>query len=255
MLTDELERADVPQRVRDRVATIDVESGHLAQMVNELLDLSRIEQATSQVRADEVAVGAARERHAARGCARSPSGRASSCAPSVPDDLPPIRGEEERLGQLLVNLLHNAIKFSPEGGVVTVGADAGRRHGRRSRSPTRARASRGRSRRGSSSASTRSTARVSAGRAAPASASRSPATSPRPTAGASGSSRPRAPGTTLRFSDPGRLRSAAAARSLGLLEQVGRHEPAQGAPLMRPAASRRRRSRARPCGAARPPRR
>ena len=34
MLTDELATADVPQRVRDRVATIDVETGHLAQMVN-----------------------------------------------------------------------------------------------------------------------------------------------------------------------------------------------------------------------------
>ena len=38
----------------------------------------------------------------------------------VPDDLPPIRGDEERLHQLLMNLLHNAIKFSPEGGTVTV---------------------------------------------------------------------------------------------------------------------------------------
>ena len=56
-LTDELATLDVPARVRERVATIDVETGHLVQMVNELLDLSRIEQAATQLHLDDVAVG------------------------------------------------------------------------------------------------------------------------------------------------------------------------------------------------------
>jgi two-component system phosphate regulon sensor histidine kinase PhoR len=121
MLTDELAAADVPQRVRDRVATIDVETGHLAQMVNELLDLSRIEQATSQVRADEVAVGPLVSGTLER--LRTFAERQNVLLRSdVADDIPHIRGEEERLGQLLVNLLHNAIKFSPDGGLVSVGA-------------------------------------------------------------------------------------------------------------------------------------
>ena len=47
----------MPDRVRERVATIDVESGHLVQMINELLDLSRMENAAVQVRHDEVALG------------------------------------------------------------------------------------------------------------------------------------------------------------------------------------------------------
>ena len=54
MLMDDLAEAEVPERVRERVATIDVETGHLVQMINELLDLSRMEQASTQVRHDDV---------------------------------------------------------------------------------------------------------------------------------------------------------------------------------------------------------
>jgi PAS domain S-box-containing protein len=39
---------------------------------------------------------------------------------SAPDDLPPARGDETRIRQVLVNLVENAIKYSPEGGPVTV---------------------------------------------------------------------------------------------------------------------------------------
>jgi two-component system phosphate regulon sensor histidine kinase PhoR len=122
MLMDDLEDEEVSTRVRERVATIDIETGHLVQMINELLDLSRIEQSSSTIRHDEVAVPPLVEASMRRLRTFAERQRVVLIE-LVPDDLPPIRGDEERLDQLLMNLLHNAIKFSPEGGTVTITTD------------------------------------------------------------------------------------------------------------------------------------
>ncbi len=122
MLLDDLDSEEVSMRVRDRVATIDIETGHLVQMINELLDLSRIEQASTQIRHDEIFLAPLVE-SSMRRLRTFAERQGVVLVELVPDDLPPVRGDEERLDQLLMNLLHNAIKFSPDGGSVTVTTD------------------------------------------------------------------------------------------------------------------------------------
>jgi two-component system, OmpR family, phosphate regulon sensor histidine kinase PhoR len=107
-------------RLRDRIAKIEVETGHLTQMVNELLDLSRIESGTVRLLLDDVDLVRV---------ARTTAERLRLFAErqglridlDVPERVSPVRGDEDRLGQVLVNLLHNAVKFSPDGGQIVVG--------------------------------------------------------------------------------------------------------------------------------------
>jgi two-component system phosphate regulon sensor histidine kinase PhoR len=111
----------IPDRMRDRIAKIEVETGHLVQMVNELLDLSRIEGGGTLQLVDGLDAG-----HLARDATerlRLFADRQSvDLRIETAPDLPPIRGDGPRLGQVVVNLVHNAVKFSPDGGVVTVRA-------------------------------------------------------------------------------------------------------------------------------------
>jgi two-component system phosphate regulon sensor histidine kinase PhoR len=106
--------------MRDRIGKIEVETGHLVQMVSELLELSRIEGGGSLVLIDDVDLGkvAASSAERLRLFADRQGVRLRVDLPA--ERLPPIRGDDDRLGQVFVNLVHNAVKFSPGGGEVTV---------------------------------------------------------------------------------------------------------------------------------------
>jgi two-component system phosphate regulon sensor histidine kinase PhoR len=109
----------IPARMRDRIEKIRIETEHLAQIVSELLELSRIESGGPIAMTDEVDMAKLARATADRLhlFAERQSVRLSVEAPS---DLPRPFGDEDRLGQVLVNLVHNAIKFSPDGGAVRI---------------------------------------------------------------------------------------------------------------------------------------
>ena len=107
-------------RLRDRISKIEVETGHLIQMVNELLDLSRIESGTAQLLLDEVDMVRV-VRSTAERLRLFAERQGLRILLDLPDRVSPVRGDEDRLGQVLVNLLHNAVKFSPNGGDIVAG--------------------------------------------------------------------------------------------------------------------------------------
>jgi two-component system phosphate regulon sensor histidine kinase PhoR len=109
----------VPLKMRERIRKVEVETGHLVQMVNELLDLSRIEGGGTLQLADGVDMG----RLAADAAERLrlfAERQGVTLRIETADDLPSIRGDAPRLGQVVVNLVHNAVKFSPDGGEIAI---------------------------------------------------------------------------------------------------------------------------------------
>jgi two-component system phosphate regulon sensor histidine kinase PhoR len=115
--------ASVPIKMRERIAKIEVETGHLVQMVNEILDLSRIESGGTLNLVEDLDIG----RLAADSAERLrlfAERQGVSLRIDTDPVLPHVRGDTARLGQVVVNLVHNAVKFSPDGGEILVRARA-----------------------------------------------------------------------------------------------------------------------------------
>jgi two-component system phosphate regulon sensor histidine kinase PhoR len=106
-------------RMRDRIAKIEVETANLVQMVDEMLDLSRIESGGSMRMGDLVDMGELAS-EAARRLAPFAERQGVTLEVEVAADVPMLHGNEQRLGQVLLNLVHNAVKFSPDGGEVRI---------------------------------------------------------------------------------------------------------------------------------------
>jgi two-component system phosphate regulon sensor histidine kinase PhoR len=118
-LARDADRADVPPQMRERIAKVEVETGHLVQMVSELLDLARIEGGSEIRLADDVDLG----RLAASSADRLrlfAERQGVTLEVNADPSAPVVRGDEDRLGQVFVNLVHNAVKFSPDGGAVAL---------------------------------------------------------------------------------------------------------------------------------------
>ena len=110
-----------PEVARDFLSKMHAEVDGMAHLVSELLELSRIEsgQATLRIEPQEVEV---LEHGAARRLGAQAERSGLSLAVNVPDGLPVVAADGQRVQQVLLNLIHNAIKFTPAGGEITLGA-------------------------------------------------------------------------------------------------------------------------------------
>ncbi len=110
---------DDPPAAREFLGQMHVEVDSLAQLVQELLDLSRIESGQATLRPEAVPpAGLAME---AESRLRMQAERAGVVvAVETPEALPTVWADPLRVAQVLINLLHNAVKFTPAGGRVTL---------------------------------------------------------------------------------------------------------------------------------------
>ncbi len=111
-----------PQQ-RECLSVADQESDHLTHLINDLLDISRIEAGRLQFTWARLAPGEliAQVLQTLRPQA---SERRLYLESDIPAGLPIVRGDRQRVIQILTNLVENALKFTPPGGRVGVGAGA-----------------------------------------------------------------------------------------------------------------------------------
>jgi two-component system, OmpR family, phosphate regulon sensor histidine kinase PhoR len=113
---------DDPPAARQFVDQIQVEVDALTQMVNELLELSKIE--SGRFALDLSPVAAYELLNSACQRMQLQAERAKlTLRVECRNDLPKVQIDSQRLEQVLVNLIHNAVKFTRPGGEVVLFAD------------------------------------------------------------------------------------------------------------------------------------
>ncbi|MFI5303506.1 MAG: sensor histidine kinase, partial [Nitrospiria bacterium] len=100
--------------------TIHLESQRLATILNDFLDLQKLESKEPGLLLETIDCREFIETV----LARFPTSiyRNHKFSKKISPDLPEVRGDQKRLIQVLINLVSNAIKYSPKGGTVTVEA-------------------------------------------------------------------------------------------------------------------------------------
>ncbi len=115
---------DDPPAARRFLQRVSTEVDALTQMAQELLDLSRIESGQVSLELRRAAPGELLRSAAER--MRMQAERAGlSLVVDCPDDLPDVKADPPRVEQVLVNLIHNGIKFTDPGGEVRLSAARG----------------------------------------------------------------------------------------------------------------------------------
>ena len=101
------------------VGDINNSAGHLLEVINDILDLSKIEHGDIELNEEEVDVTKVVE-----SCLTIIEDRAKKgnlkLSYDPPESLPKLWGEARRVKQILINLLSNSVKFTPPGGEVSV---------------------------------------------------------------------------------------------------------------------------------------
>jgi signal transduction histidine kinase len=117
---------DVPERARGVLERIQSNGKHLLGLINDVLDLSKIEAGQLTLAIDDYSMPALVKSVIAttESLART---KGLSLTAAIQDELPLGRGDERRLTQVLLNLVGNAIKFTDQGSVqISAGAADGR---------------------------------------------------------------------------------------------------------------------------------
>ena len=110
---------DLPADAKDLLAIAQNNTDRLIRLINDILDISRIEAGKMEIKRAPIAASDAilRAVQELEGFARQ---RDIKITIEAPEELPRVMADADRLQQVLVNLISNAVKFSPPSTEVTL---------------------------------------------------------------------------------------------------------------------------------------
>ena len=111
------ESFDRDEEQKELFETIESESGRLAKLVQDTLTVSRLEGGKLELKQESIDVGALAQRAVQN---LELINETHTFSLSCPDDLPHVQGDAGYTYEIMVNLLDNAVKYSPAGGNVEV---------------------------------------------------------------------------------------------------------------------------------------
>ena len=112
---------DLTPEQKNMVSMMERNTQSLIELVNDLLDASKLESGTMRLDLTSIDLGAL-VRELREGMLPMAREKGIALEEGVPEDLPPLAADRPKLRRVLVNLLSNALKFTPKGGRVEVTA-------------------------------------------------------------------------------------------------------------------------------------
>ena len=105
--------------VQDSLEVIEEEADHLTELIENLLDATRLQAGALAINQSDLALNLLVERIAERFRTQT---SIHNIIVDFPADFPVLLADEDRISQVLSNLISNAIKYSPQGGEIRISA-------------------------------------------------------------------------------------------------------------------------------------
>ncbi len=110
------------EKIGEYAGDINQSGHHLLEIINEILDLSKVEAGNFSATIGDVYIQDVSE-NVLRMMRNSIAKGELTVTDNMPDDLPPVQSDERMVKQIFLNLMSNAVKFTPAAGTITLSAE------------------------------------------------------------------------------------------------------------------------------------
>jgi signal transduction histidine kinase len=116
--------ADHPERLDDYLPILGDETARMSGLIADLFELARLDAHELKLDLEPVALASVVDKVVAGYRPVAWEQRRVVLEANLPEGLPPLHADPQRLEQILVNLVTHGLRFTPEGGIVTIEAEA-----------------------------------------------------------------------------------------------------------------------------------